>query len=297
MRLLKRLIKKLLKLIPDKLYLKLYYRIKMGTKLNLKNPTTLNEKIQYLKLFNRKPIYTKLADKYEVREYIKNKLGEEYLIPLLGVYDQFDEIDFDKLPNEFVIKCNHDSASVIVCKDKKKLNLFESRRKIVSSLNSNYYDGWREWAYKNIKPRIIVEKYMEDNTNHELIDYKFYCSNGVCNYVMTCSNRINGDTKFYYFDKEWNLMKKMSNDGIKLEGNCPIAKPKNLSKMFEIASKLSFKIPFVRIDLYNINGKIYFGEFTFYPCGGFDLDRTKEAEKILSNEVGDIIEKIRICNK
>lgn len=294
---LKKIWKITLRLVPDKVFLKIYFRFKMGYKLDLKSPKTLNEKIQCLKLYNRKTLYTKLADKYEVRKYIKENLGEEYLIPLIGVYDSFDKIKFDELPNQFVIKCNHDSASVIVCKDKKNFDYDAAKDKITRSLKSNYYYGWREWAYKDIKPRIIIEKYMEDKKNGELIDYKFYCSNGKCNYVMTCSNRMKDGTKFYYFDQEWNIQKKMSYDGMKLKENCPIKKPKNLKEMFETARKLSKKIPFVRIDLYNVDNKIFFGEYTFYPCGGFDLSRAPEAEEKINSEVGDIYEKIRICNK
>lgn len=283
--------------LSDKKFIEYRFLSEMGYKLNLKNPKTFNEKLQWLKLYDRNPEYTKMVDKYEVREYIKEKIGEEYLIPLIGVYDKFDDIDFDKLPNQFVIKCNHDSGGLVICKDKNKLNISRARKKINKSLKRNYYYSGREWSYKNVKPKILIEKYMEDNVDKELIDYKLYAFNGKVDYVMVCFDRFNGGTKFIYFDRNWNMKKTFSSDGIKYGDSVKLRKPKNLDKMFKFASILSKNIPFVRVDFYEVNGKLYFGELTFFPSSGFDNTRTKDAVNYLNNELGVDYENIRICNK
>ena len=203
----------------------------------------------------------------------------------MGIYNTFDEIDFDKLPNKFVIKCTHDSGSTIVCKNKKNFDIKKARKKINEALKYNYYYAGREWPYKNVKPRIIIDDYMEDNTNHELIDYKIYAFNGKCDYVMACFDRFNGGTKFIYFDRNWNIKREFSKDGLKYGENIKLPKPKNLDKMFEYAEKLSKEIPFVRVDFYEANGKMYFGELTFYPSSGFDNTRTKEIEEYLTQKL------------
>lgn len=285
--------------LSDKKFLEYRFLSEMGYKLNLKNPQTFNEKLQWLKLYDRNPKYTQMVDKYEVREYIKEKIGEEYLIPLLGVYDKFEDIDFDKLPKQFVIKCNHDSGGLVICKDKSKLNIDEVRKKINRSLKSNYYYSGREWPYKNVKPKIIIEKYMEDKETKELIDYKLYSFNGKVDYVMACFDRFNGGTKFIYFDKNWNIKREFSNDGMKYGDKITLKKPKCLNKMFEFASLLSKDIPFVRVDFYEVNGKLYFGELTFYPSSGFDNTRPEKISKYLNDmlEIGVVYENDRICNK
>lgn len=256
----------------------------MRKKLNLENPETFNEKLQWLKLYDRKPEYSKMVDKYEVKEYVANIIGEEYIIPTIGVYDNFEDINFDLLPNQFVIKCTHDSGSTIVCKNKEDFNINIAKEKIDKSLKNNFYYSSREWPYKNVKPKIIVEKFMKNNDNTEIFDYKFYCFNGKVEYVMLCTERKTGNPKFYYFNKEWQLQRNMSYDGKKIEDSKQIInKPKEIEKMFEIAKELSKGIKFTRIDLYNINNKIYFGEITFYPSGGFDNERTSEADDYLNN--------------
>lgn len=285
------------RILGNKTYLRIYFKYKMGYKLNLKNPKTFNEKLQWLKLYDRNPEYTMMVDKYEVRKYIKEKIGEEYLIPLNGVYDKFEDIDFDKLPNQFVIKCNHDSGGLVICKDKSKLDIEFARKKINRSLRTNYYYSGREWPYKNVKPKILIERYMEDKVDKELIDYKLYAFNGKVDYVMVCFDRFNGGTKFIYFDRNWNMKKTFSDDGIKYGDSVKLRKPKNLGKMFKFASILSKNIPFVRVDFYEVNGKLYFGELTFFPSSGFDNTRTKDAVNYLNNELGVDYENIRICNK
>lgn len=216
------------RILADKTYLKIYFKCKMGYKLNLKNPQTFNEKLQWLKLYDRNPEYTKMVDKYEVREYIKEKIGEEYLIPLIGVYDKFDDIDFDELPNQFVIKCNHDSGGLVICKDKGKLNIEETRKKINKSLKRNYYYSGREWPYKNVKPRIIIEKYMEDSNKSDLIDYKLFCFNGIPKIVLVCSERFSSSNMCKtWFDMNWKLID-MTESGHRVDST--ISKPKQLKK-------------------------------------------------------------------
>lgn len=243
--------------IPDESYLKLKYKLVMGTKLDLENPKTFNEKLQWLKLHDRNPEYTKMVDKYEAKEYVANIIGKEYIIPTLGVWDKFDDIDFDALPNEFVLKPTHTSGNVFICKDKSKIDYKKLKKQVNKWLKRDYYRIHREWPYKNVKPRIIAEKYMENKDHTNIKDYKFYCFNGQADYVMICTGRETGHPKFYFYNKEWNFMRNMSNDGIKLEGELE-EKPIGIEKMFEIAEKLSQGIKFVRMDLYNVNEKIYF---------------------------------------
>ena len=267
--------------LDDKTFLKFKYRLAMRERLNLKNPQTFNEKLQWLKLYNRKDIYTTMVDKYEVKKYISGVIGKEYVIPSLGIYDKFEDINFDKLPNKFVIKCTHDSGGLVVVKNKKNFDIKNAKKKINSSLKRNYYYSGREWPYKNVKPRILIEKYMEDYSG-ELIDYKLYSFNGRCDYVMVCVDRLKGNTKFLYFDKNWNLMRDFSNDGLKYGDKIKIKKPKNLDEMFKFSSLLSKDMPFVRIDWYDVNGTLYFGEMTFFPSSGFDNTRTDAVMEYLN---------------
>lgn len=265
--------------LDDKNYLKRMYRIKMGKQLDLKNPKTFNEKLQWLKLYNRNTLYTKLVDKYKVRDYISEKIGEEYLIPLLGVWDDSDDIDFDSLPNKFVLKCNHNSGlGMCICTDKNKLDVKEVKKELRKGLNQDYYLTGREWPYKNVPRKIIAEKYMvDDSTSNEFTDYKFFCFNGYVDCVMVCLDRNSGNPKFYFFDKDWKL-KRLNKRGKEAPKDFTIPKPECIDEMFEIASKLSEGFPFVRVDLYQSYGKIYFGEMTFYPDSGFDNNLLKESD-------------------
>ena len=276
--------KKIIKL-SDESYLKLMFKYRLGKKLDLNNPQTFNEKLQWLKLNDRKDIYTTMVDKYEAKKYVASIIGEKYIIPTLGVYNKFEDIDFDTLPNQFVMKCTHDSGGVVIVKDKSKLDLNRVRQKIKKNLKQNFYYYGREWPYKNVKPRIIIEKYMEDNIYHELRDYKVYCFNGKCDYLMLCFDRYKDKTKFIFFDRDWSIKKEFTNDGIKYGDKLNIVKPKTIDKMFEFASILSKGIPFVRVDFYEVNGKCYFGELTFYPSSGFDTNRRKETDEFFSNQL------------
>lgn len=272
--------KNFFKWIPDEKYITIKYKLEMNQKLNLKEPKTFNEKLQWLKLYDRKPEYTKMVDKYEAKKYVADIIGEEYIIPTLGVWDKFEDIDFTKLPNQFVLKPTHASGNVFICKNKDEIDYKKLKKTVQKWLKRNYYLVHREWPYKNVKPRIIAEEYMEDQIG-ELIDYKVYAFNGQCDYVMVCFDRIKGETKFIYYDRNWNIKKEFSKDGIKYGDTIKIEKPKNLGKMFEFAEILSKNIPFVRVDFYESNGNLYLGELTFYPSAGFDNTRTKDCQEYL----------------
>jgi hypothetical protein len=254
-----------LKFIPDKLYLKIIYRARMGEKLNINNPKTYNEKLQWLKLHDRKPEYIQMVDKYEVREYIRKTIGEEHLIPLIGIYNNFNEIDFSILPNQFVLKCTHDSGGKIICKDKSKLSIKATKRQINKDLKKNYYYSGREWPYKYIKPRIICEKYMVDESGVELKDYKFFCFGGEPNVLFVASDREN-DIRYDYYDIDFNHQPFTQQDK---NSDKKIEKPLGFDKMIELSRILSKNIPHVRVDFYDVHGTVYFGELTFYNESGF----------------------------
>ena len=259
---------RLAQLLPDKIYLQIYYRRIFGRKLNLKEPKTFNEKIQWLKLYDRNPTYSKMVDKYEAKNYVENKIGKEYIIPTLGVWEEFDKINFSELPNQFVFKTTHDSGGVVIVKDKDKMNLVKTKKIIEDSLNNNYYLQGREWPYKNVKHRIIAEKYMVDESGYELKDYKFFCFNGIAKVMFIASDRqnTNEETKFDFFDMEFNHLPFTNGHP---NSNKIIIKPKSFEKMKKLAEILSEGIPQVRIDFYDINGNIYFGEMTFSHWSGF----------------------------
>lgn len=274
-----------LKLLPDKLYLRLKYFSCLGKKLNLKNPTTFNEKLQWLKLYDRNPIYTRMVDKYEVRQYIAMTIGEDYLIPLLGVWDKFEDIDFSQLPNQFVLKCTHDSGGLVICKDKTKLNIEATRMKINRCLKRNYFLYGREWPYKNVKPRILCEKYMVDESGLELKDYKISCFNDKAKFTEVCLNRNSpSGLNIDMFDTDWNPILALSGHP---NSGTMVPKPKNLNKMLEFAEKLSKDIPYLRVDFYEPGGQLFFGELTFYPASGFE-DYTPESYNYLLGSWIDI---------
>ena len=270
--------------MQDEALLNRKYEAIFGKRLNLDNPQTFNEKLQWLKLYDRNPEYTIMVDKYKVRDYIKEKIGEEYLIPLIGVWDNPDDIDFDALPDKFVLKCNHNSGlGMCICKDKSKLNIENVKSELKKGLAQDYYLTGREWPYKNVPRKIIAEKYMTDTSDSsDFTDYKFFCFNGYVDCVMVCLERSSGDTKFYFFDRNWNL-KRLNTRGKNAPDGFTISKPSQMDKMFEIAAKLSKGLPFVRIDLYQSNDHIYFGEITFFPDSGFDANLLPETDKYFGN--------------
>lgn len=257
--------------LPDQMFLKRVFRKNFGRQLDLENPKTFNEKLQWLKLNDRNPLYTTMVDKYLAKNYVANVIGEQYIIPTLGVWNNPEEIDFDKLPERFVLKCNHNSGKgLCICKDKKQLDIQKVKENLHKGLKENYFFAGREWPYKNVPRKIIAEEYMEDNFGAgELSDYKFHCFHGNPDNVMVCCERQSGTTKYYYFDMEWNL-KRYNGWGINATADFTLPKPKCFDIMKELVLKLCKDLPFVRVDMYNINDKPYFGELTFYPQSGFD---------------------------
>lgn len=271
---------RLLNWMPDKPYLQIFYYAEFGKFIDFKNPKTFNEKLNWLKLYYRRPDLITLVDKYEVKKYIADKIGEQYVIPTLGVWDKFEDINFNELPNQFVLKCTHDSGGLVVCKDKSKLNLKEVKAKIEKSLTNNYYLWTREWPYKGVKPRIIAEKYMEDQETGELRDYKFFCFNGEPKLMYVASERGLKNTKFDFYDMQFhhmNIVQHYPNSEYSIE------KPEHFEKMVMLAEKLSAGFPHVRVDFYEANGQVYFGEMTFYHLGAIVPFETEEWDK----KIGD----------
>lgn len=254
--------------LSDEKYIKLIYWARMGERLDLNNPKSCNEKLQWLKLYNRKPEYTTMVDKYAVKKYVADIIGEEYIIPTIGVWDKFDDIDFGSLPNQFVLKCTHDSGGLVICKEKSRLDLKAARKKINKSLRTNYYLHAREWPYKDVTRKIIAEKYMSDSDDSGLADYKFYCFHGEVKLVMINSDRNSEEpTKADHFDKDFNWVDlTWGYQHAKLR---PI-RPAQFDVMVEISEKLSKNIPHVRVDLYCCGDNIYFGELTFFDGSGLD---------------------------
>lgn len=266
--------------LSDEAYIRLNWRRRMHYRLNLDNPQTYNEKLQWLKLHDRKPEYTQMVDKYEVKQYVADKIGAEYIIPTLGVWDRFEDIDFNSLPNQFVLKCTHDSGGLVICRDKDTLDLNNARKKINNSLKRNYYYSGREWPYKNVKPRIIAEQYMEDPQSGDLRDYKIFVFNGVAKVLFVASERqkVDEETKFDFFDVEFNhLPFTNGHPNAKIEPK----KPRNFEQMLRLAEKLSENIPQLRVDFYEIENKIYFGELTFFHWGGMMPFEPEEWDRTL----------------
>ena len=270
--------------LSDRAYLKFLYRICMGRRLDLKNPRFYNEKLQWLKLNDRKEIYHTMADKYDVRKYIADTIGNQYLIKCYGIYDSVDEIDFDALPDSFVLKCTHDSGSVEICRDKKNFDTDGAVSRLRQACKRNYYAAYREWSYKGLKPRIIAEEYMEDETG-DLKDYKIMCFNGKAKVIEVHENRfLKGavHTQTFY-DTDWNIL------DIAQEGLEPCTehrdRPECLDKMIELSEKIAADMYHARIDWYLLNGRILFGEITFYDGSGFEKFLKDEQELYL----GDLI--------
>ena len=262
--------RKMLNWLPDKVFLNAAFRARFGRKLDLKNPKTFNEKLQWMKLYNRNPVYTMMVDKYLVRNYVREIIGEEYLIPLLGVWDDPDKIDFDKLPLQFVLKCNHNSGlGMCICKDKNKLDIAKVKNDLRKGLKQDYYLTGREWPYKNVPRKIIAEKYMVDESGYELKDYKYYCFDGKVRIVMINSDRMSSlETKANYFDENYQPLDFVwGYENAKI----PPAKPEKFEEMKSLAEKLSEGIPHVRIDFYQTPQGIFFGEMTFFDGSGFDV--------------------------
>lgn len=256
-----------IRIFRDETYLKLMYWCRFGKKLDLENPISFNEKLQWLKLNYRRPEFTDMVDKYEAKKIVASIIGDQHIIPTLGVWDSFDEIDFRKLPKQFVLKCTHDSGGLIVCKDKNKLDLKAAKKKIEKCQKRNYYWVGREWPYNKVKPRIIAECYMEDDIDKELRDYKVFTFNGEAKALFISQGRGTGNTQADYYDRDFNHLD--FTWGYPNAKNRP-AKPQKFDEMIELAEKLAKGHPELRVDFYVVNNQIYFGELTFYDGSGFD---------------------------
>ena len=248
------------------IYLKYLFKQRVGYPLNLDNPKTYNEKLQWLKLHDIHAEYTQMVDKVDAKEYVKNIVGEKYIIPTIAIWEDVDSIDWEGLPNQFVIKVTSDSGGIVVCKDKSQLNIELASQKLKKGWGRNYFERKLEYPYKNVKPRIIAEDYIEDETG-ELRDFKIFCFDGEPKalFVATDRQKKGVDTKFDFFDLEWNHLPFTNGHP---NSSKAIEKPLNFDEMIDVARKLSKGIPHVRVDLYNVNGKSYFGELTFFHWSG-----------------------------
>ncbi len=253
--------------LSDEAYLRKVFEPYVGYPLDLNNPKTFNEKIQWLKLYDRRPVYTTMADKYAVKDYVASVIGPQYIIPTLGVWDRFDDIDFHSLPDQFVLKCTHDSGGLVIVKDKRKMDIRAARKKISSSLKRDYYLFGREWPYVNVPRRIICEKYMMDETG-ELRDYKVLCFHGEPKLIEFHQGRFTDQRTQDFFDTAWNKTP-ITQVGLQ-NSKTPIPCPQSLQLMLDYSRLFSQDIPHIRIDWYSINGQLFFGEFTFYDASGFD---------------------------
>lgn len=265
--------------LPDAVFLRIRFRLDVGKRLSLRNPKTFNEKLQWIKLHDRRPEYNTMVDKYEAKKYVAEKIGSEYIIPTLGVWDNFDEIDFDALPNQFVLKCTHDSGSVVICNHKASFDMQKAKQRLQKKLQSNMFWYGREWPYKDLKPRIICEKYMEDESGTELKDYKVMCFNGEPKLIQIHRGRFENHTQDFY-DTEWNK--------IDMDQGCSCSdvvmpKPEFLEQMLSLSAKLAAGIPHVRVDWYYAESRLYFGELTFFDASGFDGFQPEEYDFLLGS--------------
>lgn len=260
---------KFAKFFSDKLYIKCFYKKHLHKKLNLKNPQTFNEKLQWLKLYDRQPEYTKMADKATMKEYITDILGSGYVIPTIGVYDSVDDVPFERLPEQYVIKCTHDSGSTFICKSKANFDIENVKKELAQKLKTSYFWYSREWPYKNIKPRIIVEEYLCDENGDYPLDYKLFCFNGKMQLFKVDYDRFT-DHKANYYNRNGEFQN-FGEYWYKPDETIDLEKPEKFEQMIEIADKLSVGIPFLRVDFYYVYNQIYIGELTFFPAGGAGL--------------------------
>lgn len=272
--------------LPDKLYLHLLFRVEIGYRLNLKNPQTFSEKIQWLKLYDFRPKYTKMVDKVAVKKIVADIIGDEYIIPTLGVWNSFDEIDFDSLPDRFVLKTSHGGGGggVVVCPNKNKLDKIVAQKIINSSLRKDISRSYREKPYRDVPRRILAEKYLTNGYDKDLPDYKFYCFNGEPCYCQVIRDRHSKETIDFY-DMEWKHQEFIGLNPIAHNGQTPVACPQNFKTMQNICRQLAKDIPFIRVDLYEVNKNVYFGETTFYPASGMGIFIPNDWNSIL----GDLI--------
>lgn len=251
--------------VSDSLFLRVVFRFKVGYWPNLKNPKSYNEKLQWLKLYNKNSEYTQLVDKIAVKDFVAKVIGKDYLIPTIGIWNSIDEINWNNLPNRFVLKASHDSGGIVICKNRLELDLKDAKAKLLNAGKRNYAKYNKEYVYQNVPHRFIAEQYMEDESGFELKDYKIFCYGGKAQYLFVATGRQKNDTRFDFYDTDFNHLPVLN--GHPNADEWPV-KPKNFKQMIEVAEKLAQNIPQVRVDLYNINGKIYFGEMTFFHWSG-----------------------------
>lgn len=267
----------------DRLQIKRSWYSRMDYNLNLKNPKSYNEKLQWIKLYDHNPLYTTMVDKYAAKEWVAKIIGNEFIIPTLGVWNSFDDIDFKSLPEQFVLKCTHDSGGLVICKSKNNLDLQKAKYKIESSLRTNYYLNGREWPYKDVPRRIIAEKYMEDAKTGELRDYKFFCFNGKVKWLFIATGRQDREEPYFdFFDMNFNHLPMQHG-----HPNAPVMpeKPGSFDIMKVLASKLSQGLSQVRVDFYEVDGKVYFGEMTFFHHGGWTPFTPQKWDYIFGQEI------------
>ena len=257
------------RLFPDKTYLKIQTTLFLDRSLNLNHPETFNEKMQWLKLNDRNPTYTIMVDKFKAKEYAREIIGDEHIIPTYGCWEKFEDINFDELPERFVLKCNHDSGSVVICKSKKIFDLKMAKAKIEKGLHTDGYYWGREWPYTNVERRIIAEEFLHDNKEDDLPDYKVHCFGGVPKFILVCKDRFSktGMTEDFY-DTNWKSID-VSRPNHKRSSR-QMDRPKWLEEMLHLSELLSKGIPFLRVDFYVVNEKLYLGELTLYPASGFE---------------------------
>lgn len=251
--------------VSDSLFLKVKFRLLMGYKLNLKDPKTFNEKLQWLKLNDIHAEYTKMVDKVDAKSYVASQVGSKYIIPTLGVWDSVDDIDWASLPKQFVVKATNDSGGIVVCKDKSSLDIESAKVKLRGLGGRDYTLTSKEYPYRDVPHRFIAEEYMEDESGYELKDYKIFCFDGEPKFLFVATGRQQNDTRFDFYDTEFNHLPVLN--GHPNADVWPV-KPENFEEMLDVASKLSKGFPHVRVDLYNVNGRIYFGELTFFHWSG-----------------------------
>lgn len=267
----------------DALYLKMEYYFQTGRRLNLNNPKSYNEKLQWLKIHDRKPEYTQMVDKAGVKDYITKTIGEQYVIPTLGVWKHFDEIDFTILPEKFVLKCTHDSGGLVICKDKKTLDKDSAKKKIEKCLKKNYFYGTREWPYKDVEPRIIAEPLLEQANGEEICDYKVMCFNGKAKLIELHMNRHSDHHTQDFYDVNWQKTEISQGKGYGGCSDIEVPKPSCLDKMLQLSETLTKDMAHCRVDWYVVNGHLYFGELTFFDGSGFDLFDRYEDDLLLGS--------------
>lgn len=270
-------------LIPDKAFVKFQYAENMGAKLNLEHPTLFTEKLNWMKLYGRNPLYTRMVDKFEAKGYVAEKIGSEHVIPAYGVWHSFDEIDFDQLPDQFVLKCNHDSGSYVICEDKSTFDKDRARSILEPALRKNYYWMFREWAYKNVDRRILAEQYIPSLGKKDSVEYKLTCFNGEVKVITVCSGIPHQAFELRHNDNYSRDWKRQNWYAYYKPTGKDFQKPAEMDEIIALSEKLSEGIPQVRVDWYIVDGNIYFGEFTFYTWAGYITFEPEEWNRVMGD--------------